>query len=415
LKASATIDEIASSSRWSTTIGQLCDQFGGDVQTGPFGSQLHASDYVQEGTPVVMPQDMVNGRITSEKIARVGPRHVRELQRHALRPGDIVYSRRGDVGRFAVVTKAEEGWLCGTGSIRIRLNSPKILVDYVRYYLQQEAIASWLRRHAKGITMPNLNTDVIRALPFIYPPLEEQRRIADVLDRAEALRAKRRAALAQLDTLTQAIFLDMFGDPATNPKQWPKVSLGEHTSKIGSGATPLGGDSSYKQSGISLIRSMNVRDGYFLRDGLAFIDDAQASKLDGVTVQRGDVLLNITGASVARVCRAPNDVLPARVNQHVSIIRPDETINAVYLEQLLLSSPIKQRLLRIASSGATRQAITKNELEDFVIMRPPEAAQRQFADIAAQVGRLRNKQNAAQDESDTLFASIQHRAFRGEV
>jgi type I restriction enzyme S subunit len=247
------------------------------------------------------------------------------------------------------------------------------------------------------------------------PTRAEQRRIAEVLDRAEALRAKRRAALAQLDTLTQAIFLDMFGDPATNPKQWPKVSLGEHTSKIGSGATPLGGDSSYKQSGISLIRSMNVRDGYFLRDGLAFIDDAQASKLDGVTVQRGDVLLNITGASVARVCRAPNDVLPARVNQHVSIIRPDETINAVYLEQLLLSSPIKQRLLRIASSGATRQAITKNELEDFVIMRPPEAAQRQFADIAAQVGRLRNKQNAAQDESDTLFASIQHRAFRGEV
>ena len=94
------------------------------------------------------------------------------------------------------------------------------------------------------------------------PPLPEQRRIAEILDKADALRAKRRAALAQLDTLTQSIFLDMFGDPATNPKGWPQVPIGDHASKIGSGATPRARES-YKAAGITLIRSMNVRDGAF--------------------------------------------------------------------------------------------------------------------------------------------------------
>jgi type I restriction enzyme S subunit len=88
----------------------------------------------------------------------------------------------------------------------VRFNSPDIQVGYARRYLQQEKVGQWLRHHAKGVTMLNLNTTIIRDLPFVYPPLEEQRRIAEVLDRAEALRAKRRAALAQLDTLTQSIF-----------------------------------------------------------------------------------------------------------------------------------------------------------------------------------------------------------------
>jgi len=212
---------------WATTIGQICDEWDGEVQTGPFGSQLHASDYEDDGTPVVMPQDMKDGKIVCDRIVRVGSDHVSRLNRHQLRPGDIVFSRRGDVTRFAVVTEVEAGWLCGTGSMRIRLNSPEIDVGFVRRYLQQEAVGKWLTHHAKGVTMPNLNTKIVRDLPFIYPPLPEQRRIAEVLDRADALRAKRRAALAQLDELTQSLFLDMFGDPVTNPKKLRKASLGE--------------------------------------------------------------------------------------------------------------------------------------------------------------------------------------------
>jgi type I restriction enzyme S subunit len=282
-------------------------------------------------------------------------------------------------------------------------------------WLAYRLAALGLNKLNKAAAVPGLNREDAYRQRLLLPPLPEQRRIAAILDKADALRAKRRAALAQLDTLTQSIFLDMFGDPATNPKGWPQVPIGDHASKIGSGATPRGGEESYKAAGITLIRSMNVRDGAFLRDGLAFIDDEQAAQLEGVVVEADDILLNITGASVARVCRAPADVLPARVNQHVAIIRPTVTFNPPFLEQCLLSPSLKERLLKIARAGATREAITKSAIEEFRVIRPPGEMQNLFAArVAASEGTYR-QMRAALCEMDSLFASLQHRAFRGEL
>ena len=268
---------------------------------------------------------------------------------------------------------------------------------------------------ATATTVPALRKSELERLPVPLPPLPEQRRIAEILDKADALRAKRRAALAQLDTFTQSIFLDMFGDPATNPKGWPEVALGAHTSKIGSGATPLGGEATYKKDGIALIRSMNVRDGRFSQDGLAFIDDQQAARLDGVVVEPDDVLLNITGASVARVCRAPRDVLPARVNQHVAIIRPTSGFDLRFLEQYLLSPSMKRRLLRIAGAGATREAITKDAIKRLTVIQPPRNEQDRFADMLVARQGLEVAQGRHLMAADALFSSLQHRAFRGEL
>ena len=111
MSAVESLENLVQNSKWTTTIGRICDAFDGDVQTGPFGSQLHASDYSDEGIPVVMPQDMDGGKIVCERIARVSQKHVDDLSRHKLRSGDIVFSRRGDVTRFAVVTDREEGWI----------------------------------------------------------------------------------------------------------------------------------------------------------------------------------------------------------------------------------------------------------------------------------------------------------------
>ena len=253
----------------------------------------------------------------------------------------------------------------------------------------------------------------LQSIPL--PSLLKQRRIAEILDKADALRAKRRAALAQLDTLTQSIFLDMFGDSATNPKGWHEVVLGAYTSKIGSGATPLGGEAAYKKDGIALIRSMNVRDGRFSQDGLAFIDAQQAARLDGVVVEPNDVLLNITGASVARVCRAPRDVLPARVNQHVAIIRPTSSFDLRFLEQCLLFPSMKRRLLRIAGAGATREAITKDAIERLTVIQPPRNEQDRFADMLVACHGLEVAQGRHLMAADALFSSLQHRAFRGDL
>lgn len=189
-------------------------------------------------------------------------------------------------------------------------------------------------------------------------------------------------------------------------KDWVTNNLGAVTTKIGSGATPRGGETAYRNTGISLIRSLNVHDSGFRPAKLANIDDDQAAKLSNVEVQENDVLLNITGASIARCCLAPRNFLPARVNQHVSIIRVmRDKILPSYLHYLLISNLYKERLLSIGEDGgSTRQAITKSQLQEFSIEYPKSITEQQrivgildeaFAGIAtAKANAEKNLQNA---------------------
>jgi type I restriction enzyme S subunit len=166
------------------------------------------------------------------------------------------------------------------------------------------------------------------------------------------------------------------------PENWKTYKLKELTTKIGSGATPRGGKEAYKESGISLIRSQNVLDFSFSSNGLAFIGDDQAAALKNVTLESQDVLLNITGDSVARVCKVPDQWLPARVNQHVAIVRANEKIlNPDFLLYSLLSKENKNLLLTMAGAGATRNALTKTMIEEFEISVPGIKEQKSIASI----------------------------------
>jgi len=164
-------------------------------------------------------------------------------------------------------------------------------------------------------------------------------------------------------------------------------------SKIGSGATPKGGSSVYIDSGVSLIRSQNVYNLKFSYSGLAHINDEAANKLKGVIVNKGDVLLNITGDSVARTCVVPDEVLPARVNQHVSIIRPNKDVDSRYLNYYLASPAMQGYLLNIASTGASRNAITKGMIEKLVIPFPDMDSQRRIASILSVYDNLIENNN----------------------
>ncbi len=164
------------------------------------------------------------------------------------------------------------------------------------------------------------------------------------------------------------------------PDGWEWHKLKELTKKIGSGATPKGGDKAYKQSGISLIRSLNVHDCFFKEDKLAFIDNEQASALKNVIVESGDVLLNITGASIARCCVVPDEFLPARVNQHVTIIRPAEKVDSKFLNYLIVNPKFKSQLLWQGAGGATRQALTKAMVEELDIPLPSLPEQKRIVE-----------------------------------
>lgn len=191
-----------------------------------------------------------------------------------------------------------------------------------------------------------------------------------------------------------------------NSLDWKEYKLGSLTSKIGSGATPRGGSNVYKESGISLIRSQNVLDFKFSDSGLAFIDEEQAYELRNVIVQENDILLNITGDSVARCCIVDKEYLPARVNQHVAIIRPYED-KADYRFVFYYLQYLKPELLIGAEVGATRNAITKATIEEIDILLPSLAEQQAIADVLSSLDdkiELLHSQNATIEAlAETLF------------
>ena len=172
-------------------------------------------------------------------------------------------------------------------------------------------------------------------------------------------------------------------------QQWSPVCLGDYCSKIGSGSTPRGGESVYHRNGVSFIRSQNVYNGQFAIEGLAYIDEAQADQLKGVTIEKGDVLLNITGDSVARSCMVPEDILPARVNQHVAIIRlRPEDFNSYFVGYFFISPFMQKTMLSLAGSGGTRNALTKEMIERFEVPKPPLPVQERIADLLSAYDNL---------------------------
>ena len=190
-------------------------------------------------------------------------------------------------------------------------------------------------------------------------------------------------------------------------EEWKIYKLGEITSKIGSGATPKGGRDSYLGGNISLIRSQNVLDFSFSKSGLAYINEMQAEKLNNVEVYEKDVLLNITGDSVARVCIVPNNVLPARVNQHVAIIRGNEKVDYRYL--LYYLQYIKPQLLSLSQGGATRNALTKKMIEELEIKMPSKGTQKEIVSILytldTKIALNRRINDNLEQQAQTLFKS----------
>ena len=207
-----------------------------NIQTGPFGSQLHQSDYSETGTPVVMPKDLVEGKISEQSIARVEASHIERLAKHKIQNGDILYSRRGDVGRCAYAGKKETGWLCGTGCLRVTIDESHALPKFIFYQLQTSQSVGWVEKHAVGSTMLNLNTSILSNIPILLPPIEVQRKIADVLSAYDDLIENNRRQIKLLEEAARRLYKEWFIDlrfpghestPIINgiPQGWEKKKL----------------------------------------------------------------------------------------------------------------------------------------------------------------------------------------------
>lgn len=244
-----------------------------------------------------------------------------------------------------------------------------LLPHYLELIIRQKWFTRYCEFLGQGSAREYCRFGNISEIEIEFPPIEEQQKIVEYNTAIENRIALKQKINDNLVATVTAIYRRMFIEGG---RIYPTAPLKQLCSKIGSGATPKGGKTAYQESGVSLVRSTNVFDYAFSYDDLAHISDEQADQLSNVIVEENDVLFNITGVSVTRCCIVPADVLPARVNQHVMILRPKTAMPmSYYIMTTLCSAENKGKLMGIAQSGSTREAINKQEMESFSIPVPP--------------------------------------------
>ncbi len=343
--------------------------------------------------------------------------------------GYPVYGANGVIGYYSEFNHEKptvlitcRGATCGT----INLCAPKSYVtgnamalddlDETRVelrYLVRALRNGSLRKAISGTAQPQITRQGLTVISIPLPPLPQQRRIAEVLDRAEALRAKRRAVLAKLDTLTQSIFLDLFGDPATNPKGWPVHLLYEVVKQgtiVTYGIVQAGEE---YPAGIPYIRTGDIVDGEIVQHDLRHTDPAIAARFLRSRVEAGEIVISIR-ATVGTTAVVPPELDGANLTQGTARIAPGSLVDRTYLLYYLRASGT-QHWISLQIKGATFREITLTRLRELPVQVPPMSLQCDFARRIAAVETLRTVHRASIAKLDALFAVLQHRSFQGEL
>lgn len=182
------------------------------IQPGPFGSQLHNSDYSKEGTPIIMPKDIVGGAIVHSGLLKVSEEHVKRLSRHQVYEGNLMVARKGDVRKCAYITANENGWMTGSDCLKVVLDESKCYPKFIYYQLRSEHIGRWLEKVSIGATMPSLNTGLLSGIEMVLPPIEIQKQIAGILSVYDDLIENNRKQIKLLEEAAQRLYKEWFVD-----------------------------------------------------------------------------------------------------------------------------------------------------------------------------------------------------------
>ena len=338
--------------------------------------------------------------------------------RQLIAAGDVLVSTvRPNLNAVAYVQPDFDGATASTGFCVLRPRPDELDGRYLYHWVRAAPFVGRLVRLATGASYPAVSDKIVNAAPIPLPPIEEQRRIATALDAAEALRAKRRLALAKLDTLTQAIFIDMFGDPVANPLGWRDDRLLADVAEVRSGITKGRKAGGAPLASTPYLAVVNVQDGFIQLDPLKSID-ATTAEVKRYALRDGDILLTEGGDSdkLGRGAVWRGQVEPCIHQNHVFRVRlVDDSMTPEFLSRLVASQRGKRYFLRMAKQTTGIASINMTQLRAFPLLEPPRAAQDEF------LGRLSRVQEAvttiqySAEQLDTLFLSLQQWAFRGEL
>jgi type I restriction enzyme, S subunit len=381
-------------------LGDVCDVLGGYA--------FKSENFKNEGTPLLRISNIYDGEISfKEDCVCVESSNLESLQKFKVKKGDILLALSGaTTGKFGVYNLASDSFLNQrVGLIRAteKLNQKYLLFYFNIFKAQIEQIA-------QGAAQPNISTNEICNLQIPLPPLPTQKRIAEILDSADALCRKDQALLKKYDELAQAIFIDMFGDPVKNEKGWEVSSIRNIAKKISDG--PFGSNlktEHYSKVGVRVIRLKNIEPNNFNNSDSAFVKfDHYENVLKKYTCYPGDILIGTLGEPNLRACIFPKELEKAVnkadcVNLRINTAVVNENYISFYLN-------ISNKL-----HGQTRTRISMGQVAQLLISIPPKKLQNKFSDKIETLNDLQKRAQRTYQNSETLFNSLIQKAFNGEL
>ena len=361
-----------------------------DIQTGPFGSQLHQKDYVPLGTPCIMPTNIGNRlNIDTTNIAHVKGEDVTRLQRHCVKEGDIIYSRRGDIEKCAYILPVNEGWLCGTGCLRIRVKDNDVNSRFLAYQLSTCECKKWIVGNAVGSTMLNLNTSILKELPLRLPSKNEQDRLVNILKSLDDKIEVNRRINDNLEQQAQALFKSWFVDfepfrdqPFVEselgmiPRTW-SIQTANDVFEINIGKTPPRKEQEWFSDSNEDNVWVSIADmgscGMFISDSSEYLTDEAIDRFNIIMVERNTVLLSFK-LTVGRVAIADN-----RLTTNEAIAR--FILPADYYREFLYLYLKQYKYENLGSTSSIATAVNSKTIKGMKLLMPPTSVISDFSKI----------------------------------
>ena len=376
-------------------LADICNS----IQTGPFGSQLHKSDYVEFGTPIVMPKDITNGKINDNNISRISKNDVARLFKHKLVPGNIIYPRRGDISKCALITSKEDGWVCGTGCIKVDINQQIANSTYVMYVLCQSETVNWIESNAVGTTMLNLNTSILSDLPIKLPSLNTQKKLANIVSSFDKKIALNRRINDNLEQQAQALFKSWFVDfepfgSGSMPDDW-EICEAQKYFKINIGKTPPRNETKWFSKNIDDYKWASIADlgkcGLFISNTSEYLTKEAVNTFNIIIVPKGTVLLSFKltlGRTAITTC-------PLTTNEAIARFLVNNDYEREYLYLLLRQYDYTS----LGNTSSIATAVNSKIIKNMPIMMPPIDILQQFHTV---VSPLFNRMQSLSDELTQL-------------
>jgi type I restriction enzyme, S subunit len=347
-----------------------------------------------------------------------------EYQQYQLRDNDILFNRVSKkaegVGKAVVVDSLQEPAVYESNMIRIRVKQQKVDSKFLIYYFSSEKSRKELLSKANISNQASINQNAIKTLKIPLPPIEEQKRIAAILDKADAIRRSRKKAIALIEELLRSLFLDMFGDPVTNPKGWRTGTILDVVGdpKTGVRCGPFGTQLKVHEivsEGIPLYGIENVKGGKFISATSKYLTKSKARDLSAFDVKTDDVLVTRMG-TIGHACVIPRGIEDARISCHLFRIRsnPDKCLPGFLAATITRSGTFMHQLQKL-SHGAIMSGLKTGDLKEVRFLIPPIELQQEYLRLVKQTEQSIYNQNQALEEENNLFNSLLQKAFRGEL